>query len=214
MEEAVYICFLCADAGQTVHYDTESDLLSHLRQVHEPGNWDDVLRSHGLSQAQLCTGCGLYWINVWRHRSTCVRAHAADEAASRVAVRQAKKASEIALREEEVEWEPSSQLSSLSPSPSPSSCHAPSPCRVGGAFQECEEDWSEGEDGEVSQAADGGIEDGAAASFPPFRRTCATPYSWNAEGTVSVSEVEDQFCRAYEEVVHWRKNIYPIPNGC
>ena len=55
VEEAVYICFLCADAGQTVHYDTESDLLAHLRQVHEPGNWDDVLRSHGLSQAQLCT---------------------------------------------------------------------------------------------------------------------------------------------------------------
>ena len=29
-----------------------------------------------------------------------------------------------------------------------------------------------------------------------------------------MSEVEDQFCRAYEEVVHWRKNMYPIPNGC
>ena len=99
---------------------------------------------------------------------------------------------------------------------SPSSCHAPSPCRVARAFQECEEAWSEGEDDELSQAADGGIENGATAStsLPPFRRTCATPYSWNAEGTVSVSEVEDQFCRAYEEVVHWRKNIYPIPNGC
>ena len=74
MEEAVYICFLCADAGQMVHYDTESDLLSHLRQVHEPGNWDDVLRSHGLSQAQLCTGCGLYWMNGAPPLHLCVSA--------------------------------------------------------------------------------------------------------------------------------------------
>ena len=116
MEEAVCICFLCADAGQTVHYDTESDLLSHLRQVHEPGNWDDVLRSHGLSQAQLCTGCGIYWMNVGRHRSTCVLAHAADEAASRVAVRQAKKASETAYARRRLNGIPAHNLAA---------CHLP-----------------------------------------------------------------------------------------
>ena len=55
VEEAVCLCLLCADAGRSAYYDTESELLAHLRQVHEPGNWDDVLRSHGLSQAQLCT---------------------------------------------------------------------------------------------------------------------------------------------------------------
>ena len=113
VEETVVVCFLCAYAGRAAYYVTESELLDHLRQVHEPGNWEDVLRSHGLSQAQLCTGCGLYWMNVGRHRSTCVLAHSADEAASRVAVRQAKKASDVALREAEVVWDPSSQLSSL-----------------------------------------------------------------------------------------------------
>jgi hypothetical protein len=54
------------------------------------------------------------------------------------------------------------------------------------------------------------INPSSTTELPVYNSMCATPFTWGKKDAVSF---EMSLNQAYEEVVHWRKNVFEIPHG-